>query len=407
MSGPQLQLGLVNVRLAKPAQPGHDPAPVGMRVWLDVPSSRKFDIPKRSLDPVFQEFEIVADPKDDKLRRLKPAGASANAIARIDLSETYWCFWSSGQKLAVENKFQKVEGFGWPLPAPLNAQKDLILPNNRILFLKEFSLSGFDLLGKKDPPAQMMTNRQAAQKFYEELHIGVIFREQETRPLIVGATRNSTLPAPDLFVGVHSNKDPATNSTTTTKLLHDVAGIKKDLAKLPVLKLTLDKPPLDPDPEDKTIVLIWVKSFVGAGFTDGMAFTKLRLFPRGIATDVGEPGVVLSLMFLPLEPRGKLNLAHELGPCLWSDTGQGTRLMNNPNLNQQEQNAYRSDMEKMLGGLGLGLPSADLMKMLEGDSHTRDLSNLMGDIPQDASGLTFLQIAIMRRAKELRFKGES
>jgi hypothetical protein len=405
MSGPQLQLGLVNVRLAKPAQPGHDPAPVGMRVWLDVPSSRKFDIAKRSLDPIFQEFEIVADSRDDKLRRLKPAGASANAIARIDLSETYWCFWSFGEKLAVENKFQKVAGFGWPLPAPLNAQKDLILPNNRILFLNEFSLSGFDLLGRKDPPQQMMTNRQAAQKFYEDLHIGVIFREQDSRPKVVGATPNS--PAPDLFVGIHSTTDPATNVTTTSRLLHDVAGIKKNLAKLPVLKLALDKPPLGPDAEDKTIVVIWVKSFVGPGFADGLAITKLRLFPRGLATAMGEPGVVLSLIFLPLEPRGKLNLAHELGHCLWSDPGQGIRILNDPNLSQKEQNEYRSDMEKMLGGLGLGLPAGDLMKMLEADSHTRDLANLMGDIPQDASDLTFLQIAIMRRAKELRFKGES
>ena len=324
----QLQLGLVNVRLAKPAQPGHDPAPVGMRVWLDVPSSRKFDIDKRSLDPVFQEFEIVADSRDANLRRLKPAGASATAIARIDLSETYWCFWSFGEKLAVENKFQKVPGFGWPLPAPLNSQKDLILPNNRILFLNEFSLSGFDLLGQSDPPARMMANRQTAQKFYQDLHIGLIFREQTSRPKVVGTASSNLTPAPDLFMGVHVN--PATN--TSRNLLHDVADIKKNLASLTALRLALNEPPLGRDPQDKTIPLIWLKSFVGpVGVSvDGMAITNLPLFPAGQIAAIGDPSVSFSLVFLPLEPGGNLNLAHDADPQQGPAQTQGLGLRDRP-----------------------------------------------------------------------------
>ncbi len=402
----QLQLGLVNVRLAKPAQPGHDPAPVGMRVWLDVPSSRKFDIDKRSLDPVFQEFEIVADSRDANLRRLKPAGASATAIARIDLSETYWCFWSFGEKLAVENKFQKVPGFGWPLPAPLNSQKDLILPNNRILFLNEFSLSGFDLLGQSDPPARMMANRQTAQKFYQDLHIGLIFREQTSRPKVVGTASSNLTPAPDLFMGVHVN--PATN--TSRNLLHDVADIKKNLASLTALRLALNEPPLGRDPQDKTIPLIWLKSFVGpVGVSvDGMAITNLPLFPAGQITAIGDPSVSFSLVFLPLEPGGNLNLAHEIGHCLWSDVGQGRKGLNNPNMPQDLRDEYKSRMEKMLGDLKLGLPVADLMKMLEPDDHSQTTTNLMFFLPQTNSvNLNFLQIAVMRRARELRFPGES
>src|SRR5688572_20391679 len=122
MSNPQLQLHVVTVRLAHPDKVGHDPAPVGTRVWLDVPTGviRNFQ---------FQEFIVNSKGSLDTV-------GSSN-VASIDRSITYWSLWTPpGQTLTLPATFDpdnldEVAGFGRPLLAVLNKSNELILPNNR------------------------------------------------------------------------------------------------------------------------------------------------------------------------------------------------------------------------------------------------------------------------------------
>ena len=388
---PQLQLGVVSVRLAKPAQPGHDQAPVGTRVWLDVPSSRKFDIAKASLTPVFEEFEVVADPKDAKISRLKPAGASAGAAARIDTSETYWCLWSSGNALPVKNTFDRVAGFGWPIQALLNDKKELILPNNRIMFLHEISLAGIDLLGKTLPPQEFFDNRDRARKFYDELHIGLIFRLN---------SKDASLP--DVFAGLH----PKTNE----RFLHNAADIKKNIEKIPRVTLPLNSPPLKPDKDPgKSLEVIWVKDFVG-DLADGQASFTTRLSPASLVSGLTVNPTDCSTIFIPIKPRADIALTHEIGHCLLAEPGQGKKWLDSRTpFTPQDLAVYRTRLEAMLNGLKLGLKVDDVIQMLDDNEHSSHVSNLMFFVGQSSSSdqLTFLQVAIMRRAQELRFAGET
>lgn len=386
----QLQLGLVSVRLAKPAQPGHDQAPPTMRVWLDVPSSRKYDISQALLTPVFQEFEVVADSKNPNISRLKPAGAKPNTTAQIDVSETYWCVWSFGNALQVPNKFDRVPGFGWPIQALLNDKKELILPNNRIMFLHEMSLAGIDLLGNQDFPQEFFDNRDFARKFYDELHIGLIFRVN-AKPASV----------PDVFSGFHLK--------TNERFLHNAADINKNINTIPRVTLSLNQPPLRPiNDHDKTVAVYCVKDFVGDS-AEGETVCRTRLSPVPVASGLTAIPVDCSTMFVTLKPGANAVLAHEIGHALLAEPGMGKKWLDSRTpFSPADLATYRGRLETMLDGLKLGMPVANVIQTLDDNEHSAHASNLMFAIGQTGSSnqLTFLQVAIMRRAAELRFLNE-
>lgn len=401
----QLQLNLVNVRLARSDRAGHDPAPVGTHVWLDIPGGRG------GLDFVFQEFVVGVDLNDPAKRRLNPVGGSGVAHARIDQSETYWCVWSPpGQTLTVPNQKQmlqvdkqknveiitplnRIPGFGWPLLATLNGQMELVLPNFRKLIVREFNLSGM-------PRSPFTDNtRQGAIEVYKDLHVNIDFQQQTPR----AGQSNLFLFGPD-------------DHRRSFKLADKD---RSDLESLPAETLPLTESPyLDPnsDPikhpnELKSILLVWVNDFrlrMPAGFMSDLvpAVTcfKSLCSPANLRFALlGGPNPC-SVIFHSAIRTSAVSLAHELGHCLWSDPGRGKNFSRN--FSGSDRSLYGARLSIMLANLKLGLFLGDIFQLLEADEHSDRGDNLMYSTATKAE-LTFLQVSIFRRAQELRWPGES
>jgi hypothetical protein len=386
MANPQLQLSVVQVRIAKPDKTGHDPAPAGTRVFLDVPTGNIRDFN-------FQEFVVNAKGT------LDAAGANAGKIVSIDSSVTYWSLWTppSGS-LTLPSKFDPdnldvVTGFGRPLLAVLNNQKELILPNTRKLFFREFNLSG---LGETK---EMKINRQKATDFYKNLHIDLIFQAQ---PKPAGQS--------DVFLCAHTGKGMH---------LHDVSGLKNPAAS-PIVEVPLDKSPFTPDPANKakTIGLIWVNSSLGSA-VEGKAhhphrfITSLNILAELAPSHTPD----YSFIFMPATAsmasasttggQGPEVLAHELGHVLWADAGAGREWYNNStNLNDAERAAYQQRINNLfINDMGLDVKPDQVAGLLESNDHHHLPNNVMNAFPANTGkvpdAITFLQIGLFRLAPEL------
>ena len=395
--GTQLQLSKVNVRVAFPDKKGHGPADIGTHVWMDVPGGAKPSEFKS------QHFEVVKDSKDAAVRRLKPVSSNTRATATIDHSETYWCLWSApGQALTVTDGFKKTQGFGWPLLAPHTSGGDLILPNTRSVIIREFNLSG-------GTTPDMASVRDLAKDFYTDLHIALQF---DAQPTPTSDRRNKQIPS--LF-----------SDEGNPRGLRDVRALntKPGSAFAPVV-LALDEVPwVDRDKRKKTILLIWIKNF--AEF-DPKANKWVDADARGFAANTSHIGIGMqyeyailgnlspfpSVVFIATASRGdNYILAHELGHALLAEPGWGRELIATPTVENARK--YTDRVTKVLTDLRLGMPTDEVIKLLPAKEHEKETRNLMfakgikdakGVSPRDQ--LTFLQVALIRKAQELRWPEE-
>lgn len=379
----QLQLNVVKVRLARPDRAGHDPAPAGTHVWLDVPTGNLRDFS-------FQEFVVNSSGS------LDAAGANAGKNVSIDSSVTYWSLWSApGSSLKLPAKFDPdnldiVAGFGRPLLAVLTDQKELVLPNTRKLIFREFNLSG---LGETP---EMKTNKQKAQDFYKDLHIELEFQPQ-SRP--AGQS--------DIFMALHGNK----------MSLHDVKDLQ-NWATADAVELPLRKAPWIADPpatKPKTVVLIWINSSMGSSIK-GKTFQPFRLLPPQAVSEMlphNTPDYSFSFMVADAKfgtftgQQGPGPLAHELGHVLWADPGAGRKWYNSTQLSDADRATYQSRINDVfIKELGFDVPPDKIAaQLLESEDHHHLANNIMNPAPDNTpdvpNGLTFIQIALFRRASEL------
>jgi len=391
MAPPQLQLHVVRVRIAKPDQAGHDPAPTGTRVWLDVPTGviRSF---------TFQEFVVAASGA------LTPAAAGTGKLASIDRSDTYWCLWSPGQALTLPktfdpDDFDTVTGFGRPLIAVLNNKDELILPNTRKVILREFNLSG---LGDTK---EMKLNRTRATAFYKDLHIELDFQAQP-----------KPAKQPDLFIAQGSSG----------MALHDVKDLKTP-AQAAVVELPLEQAPFRPSADvAKTVIVVWVRDFVNTG-VEGKAHYPHLLLPRNAISPLVPNHTPSDMSFIFISAVGSFAKAsstaanspevfgHELGHVLWADAGGGREFYEGtlPGLSfsAAELTTYQNRINALfLDRLGLGVPANTIGSLLEGRDHHHLAKNLMFAFPANSgtasTGLTFLQVGLFRLAPELRWPNE-
>ncbi|MDB5921838.1 MAG: hypothetical protein JWN13_774 [Betaproteobacteria bacterium] len=393
MAKPQLQLHVVKVRLARPDKAGHDPAAVGTRVWLDVPTGAVRDFQ-------FQEFIVNSSGSLDTV--------GSSKVASIDRSVTYWSLWTApGKTLSLPAKFDPdnldvVPGFGRPLLALLNKTDELILPNSRKVILREFNLSGLDATNPKVSTIKL--NRDKATAFYTELHIELDFQLQ---PKPKGQS--------DLFVFEGSNG----------RHLHDIKFLKNP-TKAPVVELPLTQTPFTPPAAElaKTVVVIWVRDFINTG-VEGQAYHPHRLLP----------GVQVVTSLIPTNPpnfsvvilsakgtfasgsaaaaQGPEVFAHELGHVLWADAGGGREMYDdkNNNLTAKNKTTYQDRINSLfIDHMGLDIPPQNVKSFLEARDHHHLSNNVMNAFPANTSAaptaLTFEQVGLFRLAPELRWPGE-
>ncbi len=376
----QLQLHTTKVRLAFPDKAGHDPAPQGTHVWLDVPTGtiRNFS---------FQEFVVNAQGT------LDPAGA--NRRATIDRTVTYWSMWTApgATGLTMPTSFNAdelnvVSGFGRPLLAVVNSQTELVLPNTRKVIIREFNMTAH-----AREPATMNDMRQGAIDFYKDLHIEVDFQKQ---PKPRGQ--------PNVFV-----KGGARGGTGTT--VHNVTQIRA--SNPPVVSLPLDQAPFPPPSADKpkTILLIWVHDFLNTG-VDGHAHHPGRFLSNAgvTVTSPSIPAAVdFSVIFMNSKGSFKFGLAHEIGHVLWADVGDGKQFYEDTQnqLTERIRTRYRAAINDVfIKHMGLDIPPANVVNHLNTRDHSPLANNLMNSMPANTGTgdqLTFTQVGAFRLAPELRW----
>jgi hypothetical protein len=393
MSNPQLQLHVVKVRLARPDRAGHDPAPVGTRVWLDVPTGVIRDFQ-------FQEFIVNSSGSLDTV--------GSSKVASIDRSITYWSLWTPpGQTLSLPANFDPdnlnvIPGFGRPVLALLNKNNELILPNNRKVILREFNLSGLDPTNPKVSTIKL--NRDKAVAFYRELHIDLDFQLQ-LKPK--GQS--------DLFVFDSSNG----------RHLHDTKFLTNP-TNAPVVQLPLTQSPFSPPAAElaKTVVVIWVRDFINTG-VQGQAYHPHRLLPgvQVVTSLIPNNPPNFSVIFISAKAtfasasavaaQGPEVFAHELGHVLWADAGSGREMYDDTNnvLTPNNRTVYQQRINSLfIDHLGLDIPANNVRAFLESRDHHHLSNNLMNAFPANTgvvpSALTFEQVGIFRLAPELRWPGE-
>jgi hypothetical protein len=306
----------------------------------------------------------------------------------------------SGKSLTLPAKFNPdnldvVTGFGRPLLAVLNSQKELILPNTRKVILREFNLTG------AADTTEMQTNRTKAKAFYEDLHIALDIQAQ-AKPS--GQA--------DLFM--------CECSAAKGMHLHELANLSSPTTA-PIVELPLTKAPFMPSGSDKpkTVIVIWVGSAVSTA-VEGKSFHPHRLITAFNLSSGMVPNNTpdVSFIFMPANAsmanasatggQGPEVLAHELGHILWADAGAGREWYNDTkHFNDADRKAYQDRINDLfIKDLGFDVKPADVGKtLLESQDHHHLADNLMnafaantGKVP---NGLTFVQVGLFRIAKEL------
>jgi hypothetical protein len=372
----QLELKSFDIRLAKDNGEGHDPCPVGMRVWLDVPANPQ----KADWECSFQEFSVVADDRDANKRRLQPAGAAPGSSARLDTSLCYWCIWSpaGGPAITPPAVWDRIDGFGYPLRAEASNTRQLILPNSRNLYLREFNLSGTNL----QSTAGVQVCYESAQRLCEELHIRLTIEAQQKPAQFpdLASTRISNVP---LLCG---SGDP-----DHTRVV-----------------LPLNDPPWAAQGQDagKRITLVWIAR-CDATTARGESLVVPLVCPDVIRYRLPGPDPAglapkRAAIFMDTAKAGGRSLAHEMVHCLLADPGLGRN-------NHQKGAGWADNVKGVLRALHLRTPVDELYNSLPATEHeTNPTTNLMridggnGSIGQPGL-LTYLQVALIRRAPELRW----
>lgn len=373
----QLELKYFDVRLAKEDAEGHEPCPVGFRVWLDVATNAQTP----DWECHFQEFSVVADAHQAAKRRLQPVGAAPGTAARLDTSLSYWCLWSpsGGPSVSPPTTWDRADGFGYPMRAEANNGQQLILPNYRKLFIREFNLSGTVL----QPGGGPQVSRDQARRLCEELHVRLEFETQQKPGNFPDLASAKIGNEPRLF---------AANDAARNRVV-----------------LPLNQAPwVPPGPDDfKRIVLIWLAR-IEATTAMGESLVVPSVCPGSIQYLLPGPepsGLIprRPAIFMDTGRSGGKSLVHEIMHCLLADPGLGRN-------NHKKFAGWEDNVKGVLRALRLRASVEELYGRLPGTEHEITPStNLMridggsGSIGQ-AGLLGFLQGALIRRAPELRWK---